>query len=154
MKLHEVLLDMLTRVQNSRTHPHVMRILAEETVEYVTAILERFDIGQTDTSLNRLPFWRAYLGAIEEGVILDIEYSRYNDAKLFADQLLDHSYVQEGRGGYKEQRYAYALSEEPMPDWFDPDALLGQLEEIITAYCFLWFGVLDFARECRQGAYA
>ena len=74
------------------------------------------------------------------------EYSRFQRAAHLADQILEDSYLQEpSERGYKEQRYAYALSTDPLPAWFVPNKILQYLEEIITAYGFLWFAVVDYA---------
>jgi hypothetical protein len=74
-------------------------------------------------------------------------------AKSFAERLLQHSYIHECKGaGYKEKRYEYALSDKNVPLWFQADKAALWVEEVITAYCFIVFAVLDYAEERRQAA--
>jgi hypothetical protein len=84
---------------------------------------------------------------------LDVEYRRYIKAKDFSEKLLAHSYADESRGlDYKTMRYEYALSPGEVPSWFQTDLAALWVEEIVTAYCFLVFSVLDFAMENRRQA--
>jgi hypothetical protein len=103
--------------------------------------------------ITETPAWRRYVDAVATGQILDMEYRRYVKAKDFSEKLLAHSYVDECQGlDYKSKRYEYALSPGEAPGWFQPDLAALWVEEIVTAYCFLVFSVLDFAAEHRRQA--
>ena len=98
-----------------------------------------------------MPDWQQYINAATAGYILDTEYRRFLKAKDFADRFLEHSYIYEFQNHatkeYKVMRYEYALSPGNAPAWFHPDKAVLWVEEIVTAYCFLVFSVLDFAEE-------
>jgi len=34
-----------------------------------------------------------------------------------------------------------------MPEWFSPKGVMERLVEIVTAYGFLWYSVVDYAEE-------
>lgn len=145
-ELHSRSAGELERVRASREHPHVMRILAEETVERLTQRMEALGIVE-ECGLTEAPaYWRRYLEAVRSGELLDMDLARYRGARMLADRFLNQSYLDEISGlDYKTQRYAYALSADPLPGWFIPGRALEYLEEIVTAYGFLWFSVVDYA---------
>jgi hypothetical protein len=134
------------------TAPRITRILTEEAVENVVCILY-LPIGKGRTVLlTETPAWEHYVKAINEGLILDAEYGRYLKAKDFSDKLLEHSYSECNGPDYKTMRYWYALTPGDVPAWFRVDKAALWAEEIITAYCFIVFSVLDFAAEHKQQA--
>lgn len=136
----------LGRIQDSMEYPHVMRILAEEALERLLLRMSFLGITNSPPSKASPPYWRQYVEAVQNGELFGAEYSRFQRAAHLADQILEDSYLQEpSERGYKEQRYAYALSTDPLPAWFVPNKILQYLEEIITAYGFLWFAVVDYA---------
>lgn len=154
-ELHKLFLQDLECVQSSQRCPHVMRILAEECVESVVDYLERLGVGADVELLQDRPYWPHYLSGIEKGAIMDDELNRYHASKKLADLFLKHPYLPENcLSEYKRARYAYALSDEALPEWFIPSSVVGWLEEIVTAHCFLWFAVVDYAEETyrRKGA--
>ena len=128
-----------------------MRILAEEAVEGLCVRFQSLGIPIEDDHLP-LPaplYWSNYLQAVNRGELLDIDYVRFQKALILADPFLNDSYEEEERiqGDYKTMRYAYALSDLAMPEWFSPPDVMKRLEEIVTAYGFLWFAVVDYAEE-------
>ena len=134
-KQHERFSGILKRISGCHAYPKVMRILTEEALEEAEWIL-------------RLPQWERYVSAVKTGLILDTEYRRYIKAKDFVDRLLQHSYVHECKNReYKAMRYEYALSSGAIPAWFQTEKAALWVEEIVTAYCFIAFSVLDFAEE-------
>lgn len=136
----------LGRIQDSMKYPHVMRILAEEAVERLLLRMGFLGITNSPPSNTSPLYWRQYVRAVQDGELFGAEYSRFLKAAHLAEQILEDSYLQEpSERGYKEQRYAYALSNEPLPAWFIPETVMRYLEEIITAYGFLWFAVVDYA---------
>ena len=146
----------LESICSSEQHPHVMRILVEECVERIEDLFDRLGIGLNSDTLQPLPYWPRYLSGIKSGVLLESDYSRYLAAKKLADLFLKESYLPNNIqiSDYKRERYSYALSKQPLPKWFAQDCVSGWIEEIITAYCFLWFSVMDYAYEmyCEKGA--
>ena len=100
----------------------------------------------------KFPYWRCYLSALHRGMLYDLELTRYHSAKKLADLFLQNSYLCEPVADYKRARYEYALSKEPLPDWFCADSVVGWLEEITTAYVFLWFAVMDYVEELSNSA--
>lgn len=146
--LHKMFRRDLECIRSSRRHPHVMRILAEECAECIEDIFDRLGIGQDTQALQNRPYWPLYLSGVKSGALLDSEYTRYLAAKELADLFLKDSYLPQAEiPDYKRERYAYALSEQPLPAWFLPSLVPGWMEEIITAYCFLWFAVMDYTEE-------
>ena len=144
--LHNRYLPELSRIQDSMKYPHVMRILAEEAVEQLLQRMSFLGITGNPSSDTSPPYWRQYVEAVQRGELFGAEYSRFLRAAHLAEGILENSYLQEpSEMGYKEQRYAYALSKEPLPAWFIPETVMQYLEEIITAYGFLWFAVVDYA---------
>lgn len=145
--LHNLYTGELKRIASSSEHPHVMRILSEEAVERLELRMNALGITVGTSDEGTTPaYWRRYLAAIRSGELLDAEYQRYLNAAKLTILFLDQSYVDETTDlDYKTQRYAYALSSGPLPDWFIPRKVVGILEEIITAYGFLWFSVVDYA---------
>lgn len=153
--LHKLFRRELERIHSCEHYPRVMRILAEECVECAEDYLDRLGVGADKEFMQNRPYWPHYLSGIESGVLLDDEVSRYLEAKKLADLFLKNSYLPDAEiTDYKRERYAYALSAQPLPEWFIPSSVCGWLEEIITAYCFLWFAVVDYAEEmyCGKGA--
>lgn len=153
--LHKLFRRELERIRSCEQCPRVMRILAEECVECAEDYLDRLGVGTNDEAMQNRPYWPHYLSGVESGALLGDEINRYLKAKNLADLFLKQSYLpDEGIMEYKRERYAYALSVEPLPEWFIPTSVCGWLEEIITAYCFLWFAVVDYAEEtyCGKGA--
>jgi hypothetical protein len=130
-----------------------MRILTEEALEQSQWILRLSVAGDKTGCITRLPEWGQYARAVANGAILDAEYKRYVKAKDFAGRVLEHSYIYECKStGYKEKRYEYALSPGSVPAWFQTDQAALWVEEVVTAYCFVVFSVMDFAEEQRQAA--
>jgi len=86
---------------------------------------------------------------VRSGELLDTEYVRFQAARELTAPFLQDSYVDEDEleGDYKTMRYAYALSSLPMPEWFSPKGVMERLVEIVTAYGFLWYSVVDYAEE-------
>lgn len=150
-QLHDRYLSVLEHVQDSAGHPHIMRILAEETVEGLVYRMNYLGIPMGGSEWRKSPpYWIRYMEAVHSGEVLDTEYRRFQEARKQAEFLLSHSYIDESVidfWGYKEQRYAYALSDTPMPAWFVPEHVMRQLEEIVTAFGFLWFSIVDYAEE-------
>lgn len=150
-QLHDRYADVLQRVQDSSAHPHVMRILAEEAVEGLCGRFQYLGIPMGNDHFSQpVPlYWRNYLQAVNCGELLDIDYVRFQQALLLTDPFLNDSYVEEEsiQGDYKVMRYAYALSNLAMPEWFSPPDVMNRLEEIVTACGFLWFAVVDYAEE-------
>lgn len=131
-----------------------MRILTEEALEEAewTLRLPSPDGGKT-IYIQDTPEWKRYAKAAADGTILDTEYRRFLKAKDFADELLEHTYLWDFCGkDYKTARYEYATSPGEAPSWFQTDKAALWVEEIVTAYCFLVFSVLDFAEEYGQAA--
>lgn len=144
--LHNLYAGELKRIASSSEDPHVMRILSEEAVERLELRMNVLGIVYASGEEKAPAYWRRYLAAIHSGELLDAEYQRYLNAAKLTLLFLDQSYVDETTDlDYKTQRYAYALSSGPLPDWFIPGKVVGILEEIITAYGFLWFSVVDYA---------
>lgn len=145
-ELHSRYLWELQRVAASREHPHVMRILAEEAAEGLAGRMEALGIVEENRLFEAPAYWRRYLEAVRSGEVLGVEYARYLGAVKLTDFFLQQSFLDENSGlDYKTMRYAYALSNDPLPNWFIPENVLGYLEEIVTACGFLWFSVVDFA---------
>lgn len=124
-------------------------------MECIEDIFDRLGIGLETDTLQHRPYWPLYLSGLRSGALLDHDYTRYLAAKKLADLFLKNPYLPETYiQDYKRERYAYALIDQPLPDWFVPDKVSGWMEEVITAYCFLWFAVMDNAEEMyrRKGA--
>lgn len=128
-----------------------MRILAEEAIEELSGRFIYLGIPMGDFHREQAPlYWTSYLSAIQDGMLLGAEYMRFLTAQTLMEPFLDDSYTEESLfedEDYKTRRYAYALSDFPLPDWFTPEGVLQRLEEIVTAFGFLWFSVVDFAEE-------
>lgn len=131
-----------------------MRILTEEALEEAEWILRLpTSDGKNTISICDTPQWERYVKAVMDGYILDTEYRRFLKAQDFAYQLLEHTYLWECKQRqYKVMRYAYAMSPGEAPAWFQTEKAALWVEEIVTAYCFLVFSVLDFMEEYRQVA--
>jgi len=132
-----------------------MCILAEEAVEELCVRFEILGIPITDGEDTQAPlYWRNYLNAVTTGEIAGLEYIRFQQAQELIKPLLEESYENELQpgGDYKTRRYAYALSDLPLPKWFEPALLLQKLEEIVTALGFLWFAVVDYAESSYDEA--
>lgn len=141
----------LARIASSIEHPHVMRILSEEAVESLALRMNALGILDENGEAVAPAYWRLYLAAVRSGEMLDAEYARYKNAAKLALLFLEQSYIDKTTDAdYKTQRYAYALSSAPLPGWFIPGQILEMLEEIITAYGFLWFSVVDYAEGLYQ----
>lgn len=135
------------------TSSKVMRILTEEALEEAEWILRLPASGDKTVFIMDTPEWKRYVQAVTEGYVLDTEYKRFQKAKNFADELLEHTYLWDYCGkDYKTARYEYAMSPGEAPAWFQTDKAALWVEEIVTAYCFLVFSVLDFAEEYGQQA--
>lgn len=144
--LHNRCLPELIQVQKSMGYPHVMRILVEESIERLLLRMNSLGIASSTLLFEPPPYWHQYVDAVQAGELFGVEYFRFQKAERLAKQILEDSYIQEpSELGYKEQRYAYALSDAPLPEWFIPEKVLQYLEEIITAYGLLWFAVVDYA---------
>lgn len=103
--------------------------------------------------IKNTPEWERYVQAVRAGVILDTEYKRFQKAKNFADELLEHTYLWDFCGkDYKTARCEYVNSPGEAPAWFQTKKAALWVEEVVTAYCFLVFSVLDFTEEYRQQA--
>lgn len=150
-QLHDHYIGSLKQISNSIHYPQVMRILAEELVEELSGRFSYLGIPFGDFKQDETPlYWNNYLTAVKSGVILGNEYARFLKADKLATPFLNDSYIDEVEyidGGYKAMRYAYALSSIPLPNWFSVDNALKSLEEIITAFGFLWFSIVDYAEE-------
>lgn len=144
--LHNLYAAELARIASCTNHPHVMHILSEEAIERLVQRMNALGIPDDDGNPAAPAYWRRYLEAVRGGELLDTDYVRYLRAVKLALFFLDQSYLsEEVDQDYKTQRYTYASSNTPMPGWFDPGKVLGILEEIVTAYGFLWFSVVDYA---------
>ena len=151
--LHKRYVLELMRVHSSETLPRVMRILAEETVEKLITHMEFLGINEQENVVSIPVYWQQYLDAIHKGEILDVEYIRYCKALETANLFLDDSYVEDDVESYKAQRYEYALSFSPLPEWFVTEKVYAWLEEIVTACGFLWFALVDYAENINyEGA--
>jgi len=131
-----------------------MRILTEEALEEAEWILRLPDsAGMKTIYICNTPEWERYVKAVTDGYILDTEYKRFLKAKNFADELLEHTYLWDYNGkDYKTARYEYAMSPGEAPAWFQTEKAALWVEEVVTAYCFLVFSVLDFAEEYEQAS--
>lgn len=150
-QLHDRYAGTLTRIADCAPHPHVMRILAEEAVEGLTYRFQYLGIPFSEKEGRTVaPYWLNYIRAVRSGELMDTEYSRFQQAQKLMEPFFVDSYVDDKgicSGEYKAIRYAYAMSNAPMPVWFSPESVMQKLEEIVTAFGFLWFSVVDFAEE-------
>lgn len=128
-------------------HPHVMRVLAEEAVEGLCYRLASLGIQVVDTAEKEAPlYWSNYLAAAASGKIAGLEYFRFQETRELVRPFLEEPYEDDYRGSdHKTLRYAYALSDLPLPAWLIPEQIPERLEEIVTAFGFLWFSVVDYA---------
>lgn len=122
-----------------------MRILAEDIAWDAFGVLKEFRDRECVASNQ----WKMYVNGVQAGAVNDVEYRRFLEAKsLFFRVFVDNSYsVGRNEPDEKSQRYAYSLSNEPMPEWFQLDKIIRWLEEIITACCFAWFSANDYYNE-------
>jgi len=149
-QLHDRYSGRLAQIQSCGVHPHVMRILAEELVEELSWRLKYLGLPIEGADARTAPpYWLSYIRAVRSGELLDTEYVRFQAARELTAPFLQDSYVDEDEleGDYKTMRYAYALSSLPMPEWFSPKGVMERLVEIVTAYGFLWYSVVDYAEE-------
>lgn len=146
-QLHRRYLPILTRVQSCMGYPHIMRILAEEAAEGLCYRLASLGIPVIDAAERVEPlYWSNYLAAAASGEIAGLEYLRFQQAREFVRPFLEESYEDDGWGSDpKTLRYTYALSDLPLPAWFIPEQIPERLEEVVTAFGFLWFSVVDYA---------
>lgn len=147
-KRHNVYHRELKRVGAASRYPHVMRILAEDLAFQIQYILG--NNNALDDKRKAETAWGCYRKAVKSGRLLGLEYERYAKAKMQFRILLRNSYYNEVEGSdEKSKRYVYALSKAPMPAWFDPDKVIGWLEEMITASCIIWFAVKAYQEETK-----
>lgn len=126
-QLHNRYTSVLERIAGCTAYPHVMRILAEEAIEGLSGRFTCLGIPMKDSPGGQAPlYWT--------------EYTRFLKAQTLMEPFLNDSYIDEALfqyEDYKTKRYAYALSDLPLPVWFTPEGVLQSLEEIITAFGFL-----------------
>lgn len=146
-RLHKRYLPILERIGDCTACPHVMRILAEEAVEGLCCRLASLGIPIANAAEKEAAlYWSSYLAATASGEIAGLEYLRFRQAQKLAMPFLEESYEDICQGDdHKTLCYTYALSRQPLPEWFVPEKVLERLEEIITAFGFLWFAVVDYA---------
>lgn len=125
---------------------HLKRIKIEELAEM---LVDFSFVSIRSSSGRRLKrrIWLFYIYSVNRGAVYGEIYDRYLAAKVKIQTVLHVSYAEECQTtDGKSQKYEYALSKRLVPTWLDAytDSVL---EEIITAYFFVWISAQDWYQE-------